>query len=143
MNKFYCFIFSLSALFSFSVQAVELSILQPNYACQSKDFSPDDHLAVTVLQDKVSGMNHIEIAHAWFGGVRKAYFAVSERIEKSGDSQPVIFEGQGIQLSIDRSLKNEKHPFEAALHISTSQGEVVTKLMLCESLYEQKSDNPQ
>ncbi|WP_413557787.1 hypothetical protein [Bdellovibrio sp. HCB209] len=137
MSKILCFIFTCTSLFTLSAQAIELNILQPNYACQSKEFIPDDNLSVIVLQDKVSGLNHIEIAQSWFGGVRKAYFAVVERIEKNGDSQPIIFEGHGIQLTMDRTLKNDKHPFEAVLRIPVSQGEITTKLLLCESLHEQ------
>jgi hypothetical protein len=116
-------------------QAIELNILQPNYRCQSKEFIPDNSIAVIVLQDKVSGMNHIEIEQSWFGGARRAYFQVSERVEKNGQSQPVIFEGSGIKLAIDHSTPTtEQHPLPAILQIPTGNGDVRTELLVCESL---------
>jgi hypothetical protein len=129
--KIFCAILCFSSI----SQAVEISILQPNYRCQSKEFIPDNNLFVTVLQDRVSGLNHIEVAQTWFGGVRTAYFEVSERVEKNGNNQPVIFEGSGMKLSIDHiTTTKEQHPLQAILVIPVGDGEVRTEPLICESL---------
>ncbi len=128
-------IFFAVLFFSSFSQAIELNILKPNYRCQSKDFIADNHIAVIVLQDKVSGMNHIEIEQSWIGGVRRAYFEVTERIEKNGEYQPVIFEGSGIKLAIqDSASTKDQHPLQAELQLPLGQGETKTELMICESL---------
>ncbi|QDK46161.1 hypothetical protein DOM22_13810 [Bdellovibrio sp. ZAP7] len=132
-----CFkIFFAVLFFSPLSQAIELNILQPNYRCQSKEFITDNTLALIVLQDKVSGLNHIEIEQAWFGGIRRAYFEVSERVEKNGDRQPVIFEGSGIKLAIEHaaSTTSEQHPLQAVLQIPLGNGEVKSEMLICESL---------
>lgn len=121
--------------FSCASQAMEINILQPNYRCQSKEFIPDNNLFVTVLQDRVSGMNHIEISQSWFGGVRSAYFQVSERVEKNGNNQPVIFEGSGIKLSIEHITRTtEQHPLQAELVIPVADGQIKIEPLICESL---------
>lgn len=132
-----CFkIFCAVLFFSPLSQAIELNILQPNYRCQSKEFITDNNTAVIVLQDKVSGMNHIEIEQTWIGGVRRAYFEVSERVEKNGDRQPVIFEGSGIKLAIEHAANtaSEQHPLQALLQIPLGNGEVKSEMLICESL---------
>ncbi|UYL09519.1 hypothetical protein B9G69_002890 [Bdellovibrio sp. SKB1291214] len=134
MQRLFKVIFTVLS-FSCAAQAMEINILQPNYRCQSKEFIPDNNMQVTVLQDRVSGMNHIEIAQSWIGGIRTAYFEVSERVEKNGNNQPVIFEGSGIKLSIDQITATiAQHPLQAVLVIPVGEGEIRTEPLICESL---------
>lgn len=121
--------------FTSAASAIEITILQPNYRCQSKEFIPDNNLYVTVLQDRVSGLNHLELSQTWIGGVRTSYFEVSEKAEKNGNNQPVIFEGSGVKLAIEHvTTTAEQHPLPAILSIPVGGGEIRTEPLICESL---------
>ncbi|MBO9665810.1 MAG: hypothetical protein J7501_03250 [Bdellovibrio sp.] len=127
-------VFASLFLSTLSAHAIQIEILKPNFRCQSRELVMDDSVYLTVLEDKVSGISHIEVVRSWFGGLRKATYQTIEKIDASTPGLPILFEGNGVQLAINMIPETKGASLDALLVTHNEEGQAHSDQLLCEEL---------
>jgi hypothetical protein len=127
-------VFACLFLTTLSAHAIQIEILKPNFRCQSKHFLMDDSVYLTVLEDKVSGISHIEVVRSWFGGIRKATYQAIEKIDANTPGLPLLFEGEGVHLAINMVPLTKGASLDAVLVTANDEGQTHSEELLCEEL---------